>query len=203
MTIRKTASYWLSLCGMFAMVFYLAGCAGTSYDPAMPPGGFTGTNLYSPAFVVGDVVSVEFSGFDAAPPLHSEKIKEDGTINLPEVGSVQAAGKTPVELQKELTELYKRFYRNLTVTVHDVDRSYTVGGEVRSTGEQKWSTGTDLIKAIQASGGFTEFANRKKIRLIRNGKTEIVNYVKAVEDPEHYVVLIYPKDQIIVPRSIW
>ena len=42
-----------------------------------------------------------------------------------------------------------------------------------------------VTRAIQASQGFTEYANRKKIRLIRvNGKVEIVNWNQAIENPE-------------------
>jgi len=202
MTFRKTADYCLTLGGLIAMIFFLAGCGGAGTE-TIQPGSLTGTNVYSPTFVVGDLVTIEFSGPETPPPSHSERIKDDGTITLPLIGSIKAAGKTPSELQKEIQEKYKSYYRGLVVTVHDLPRYYTVGGEVNSKGEKEWSVGTDLIKAIQASGGFTEFARETKIHLIRNGKTQYVNYKKAVGDPEHYTVPIYPKDQIIVPRSRW
>jgi len=202
MTFRKTADYCLTLGGLIAMIFFMAGCGGAGTETPQP-GARTGEDVYSPTFVVGDLVTVEFSGFEGAPPKHDERIKDDGTINLPLIGPVKAAGKTPSELQKEIQEKYKPFYRGLVVTVHDLPRYYTVGGEVNSKGEKEWSVGTDLIKAIQASGGFTEYAKETKIRLIRNGKTQYVNYKKAVGDPEHYTVPIYPKDQIIVNRTPW
>ena len=202
MTFRKTADYCLTLGGLIAIIFCLAGCSGTSHEP-MQPGGLTGTSVFSPTFVVGDLVTIEFSGPETPPPSHSERIKDDGTITLPLIGSVKAAGKTPSELQNAIQEKYKPFYRGLVVTVHDLPRFYTVGGEVNSKGEKEWSVGTDLIKAIQASGGFTEYANETKIHLIRNGKTQYVNYKKAVGDPEHYSVPIYPNDKIIVKRSPW
>lgn len=200
MTFRKTAGHCLTLGGLFAILFLLAGCGGNS--DGFPPGALTGTNLFSPTFVVGDQVTVEFSGFIDVPPPHSERIKDDGTITLDIIGAVKAAGKTPGDLQTEISERYKAFFRNMTVTVHDLTRYYSTGGEVNGKGPKEWSVGTDLIKAIQASGDFTEFANKKKIRLIRNGKTQIVNYIKAVEDPEHYVIPIYPNDTIVVPRRV-
>ena len=198
---RKATGCWITLFGLFAITLLLAGCAGsiTTDDSTGAP---VGTNS-NDSFVVGDEVTIKFSGIESPPTDHSERIKEDGTITMPLIFAVHAAGKTPGELQKEIHDRYLPFYRGLTVTVQDPPRFYTVGGEVNGKGPKEWSVGMDIIKAIQASGDFTDFAKKTKVRLIRNGHTQTINYVKAVQDPENYHVLIYPGDKIIVPRRMW
>jgi protein involved in polysaccharide export with SLBB domain len=59
------------------------------------------------------------------------------------------------------------------------------------------------LKVIASAGGFTDFANKKKVKLTRvDGRTQIVNCPKALDnpslDPE-----VYPGDTIHVPRRLW
>jgi protein involved in polysaccharide export with SLBB domain len=201
---RKITGCWITLAGFFALTLLLAGCGGLAH-PGSNLGAPTGaTNLNT--FCVGDTVMVICAGpgAEGAGTLqpHEEKIKDDGTITLQLVGTIVAAGKAPGNLQKELQEKYNNFYKNITVTVKDLARYYSVGGEVRSPGPKEYLGETDIIKAIQASGDFTDFAKKTKVHLIRNGRTQIINCVKAVDHPE-YDVLIYPMDKIVVPRRLW
>src|SRR5438105_516067 len=58
-------------------------------------------------FRVGDMVTVSYSGNPMAQTAaYVERIKEDGFITLPLVGSIKAAGKTAGQLQKEIYNLY-------------------------------------------------------------------------------------------------
>jgi polysaccharide export outer membrane protein len=160
----------------------------------------------SDIFSIGDQVLVNFSGSSGMePPLqpHKEAIKEDGTITPPLVGPVKAAGRTPGDLQNELTEKYKKLYNNMNVTVLPADRFYYVAGEVRRPGPVPYLGKTDIIKAISAAGDFTDFANKKKVRITRaDGRTEVVNVQRAIDHPE-YDVAVYPGDKIMVKRSIF
>lgn len=154
-------------------------------------------------FVINDLVTVTFSGLNPPPPEHNERIKEDGTITLPYIGAVQAAGKSTGELQKEIHDLYvPKYYVRLTVTVKSLERSYTVGGEVRAPGPKGYLPLTTVTKAIQAAGGFTDFAQKKKVKLTRAGKTIIVNCKEAEEDPRKDPAVI-PGDKIYVPRRLF
>ena len=84
-------------------------------------------------FHVGDTVIVTLSGLPTPIEPHQEPIKEDGTITMPDIGHVQAAGKTAGELQNEIYNLYvPKLYRHLTVTVNPGDRVYYVTGEVKA-----------------------------------------------------------------------
>jgi len=154
-------------------------------------------------FAVGDQVTVTLIGPDPALPLHDERIKEDGTITMDLIGSVKAAGKTAGELQKEIHDLYvPKYYTRLTVVVKSLDLSYSVGGEVKQEGPKVYIGETTLTKAIQAAGGFTDFANRKKITLTRAGKTAIHNWYKIQDNPS-LDPLIIPGDRIQVPRKFF
>jgi len=155
-------------------------------------------------FRVGDLVTVAFSGIEPPPPPHEERIKEDGTITLPLIGSVLAKGKTAGELQKEIQDRYvPRYYLRLTATVKPLELAYYVGGEVKSPGSRPWFAQVRLTQAIQAAGDFTDFANKRKVQLIRaDGTRLVINWKDAINNPERDPEIL-PGDTITVPRSIW
>lgn len=166
-------------------------------------GAASAPTLAGPIFRIGDAVSIRFSGVTTPPPAHEERIKEDGTIKPPEIPSVVAAGKTAGQLQNELQQKYDKLYRGLTVTVVPGGVSYSVGGEVRMPGPKLYEGETTVVKAIQAAGDFTEFANKKKVLLVHaDGRTETVNVAKAIKDPKHDRP-VYPGDRINVRRRIF
>jgi len=199
--------------GILGMGLLLAGCQNepvfadfsTLPDGTRPsaPTGYErppGPNLE--VFHVGDVVTIIFnSGETQVLQPHQEPIKDDGRITPPYIGPIVAVNKTPGELQYELQTNYNKLYVNMTVTVTAKERFYFVQGEVRRPGAQVHLGKTGIITAISSAGDFTEFANRKKVRLIRsNGKIEEINVIKAIEDPQRYDVTINPGDHIIVRR---
>jgi protein involved in polysaccharide export with SLBB domain len=151
---------------------------------------------------VGDTIKLDFSGPERPPQSQEEQIKEDGTINPNLIGPIKAAGKTSGQLQRDLNEAYKKYYRNLTVTVRTSDRFFYVGGEVKMPNRQLYLGGVTVLKAIQSAGDFTDFANKRKVRIIRaNGKVQTVDCRKAQENPE-FDLPVYPGDTINVPRSL-
>ena len=204
----------LFVCGLLFAGAIFTGCYSSSVDPifsdAPAPPGMAG----SPAtgdpgsevarFHVGDSVTVTLSGMPEPIEPHTEPIKEDGTITMPDIGHVQAAGKTAGEVQNEIYDLYvPKYYRHLTVTVNTGDRVYYVTGEVKTPGRQLYAGQMTVTKAITTAGGFTDFANNKKVWLIRaSGQRIKVNCDKAIEDSSQDP-LVYPNDQIQVPRRIW
>ncbi len=167
-----------------------------------PATGYTGAEVAR--FHVGDMVSVTLTGLPEIIEPHVEPIKEDGTITMPNIGHVQAAGRTAGELQNEIYNLYvPKLYRHLTVAVNTGDRVYYVTGEVKQPGRQLYVGQMTVTKAITTAGDFTDFANHKKVRLIRaNGQTIKVNCDKALQDSSQDPP-VYPNDQIQVPRKIW
>jgi len=219
----KPAALLLGLCGIAAA---LAGCKSALQDeptfsdvPAAPgpagaaptvsapaPGG-AATNIPIGRFRVGDTVVITFSGVDPMlqPPPFEGRITDDGTITLNLLtNSVVAAGKTPGELQKEIHGLYvPKFFNRLVVNVRGFDLFYFVDGEVRNPSQRVWSGEVTVTQTIAACGGFTDFANKAKVMLIRpNGEKIKVDCKKAITHPE-LDIKVLPGDKIVVPRRLW
>jgi polysaccharide export outer membrane protein len=162
-------------------------------------------NVEVARFHVGETVNIIFSGTPDPTefPPHEETIKEDGTINLPLIGSVQALGKTAGQLQKEIQDLYvPKYYVRLTVTVKPGDLVYYVKGEVKQPGRQLYVGETSVTKAITSAGDFTDFASHKVTLIRANGERLKVNVDKALENPT-LDAKVYPGDQVYVPRRIF
>jgi protein involved in polysaccharide export with SLBB domain len=149
---------------------------------------------------VGDNLKITFSGAIQSLPDHEDQVKEDGTINPPLIGPMTAKDKSPLELAKELQQLYSKYYQRISVNVRALDWHYTVGGEVRTPGRLAWIGGSSVVKTIKAAGDVTDFADRKRVVVTRaNGRSFRVNYKKALEDST-YDSPVYPGDIIHVPR---
>jgi protein involved in polysaccharide export with SLBB domain len=223
---RNLSGLGLYVVGLLFAVVTLTGCYSSANDPifsdnplspnvsganvsgAGAPAGPLATqysaNSEVARFHVGDTVTVSLTGLPEPIEPHQEPIKEDGTITMPIVGHVRAANRTAGELQNEIHDLYvPKYYRHLTVTVNTGDRVYYVTGEVRQPGRQIYAGQMTVTKAITTAGGFTDFAKRTKVWLIRAGGQRIkVNCDKAFQDPSQDP-LVYPNDQVQVLRSIW
>ncbi len=180
----------------------LAGCASDSGSSGGAGSkGAAPLVTYSDVLSKGDAVTITFSGNPTPPEEQEERIKEDGTINLQFVGPVVAVGKTPGELQKEIQALYvPRFFVRLTVTVRTENRVFFVDGEVRSPGRLVYTGQISVLRAIASAGGFTDFAARGRVELVRGtGEIIKVDARKARNNPK-LDPLVVPGDSIIVPR---
>jgi polysaccharide biosynthesis/export protein VpsN len=150
----------------------------------------------------GDRIMLVFSGNQNAPQPHTEQIREDGYIKPPLLRKdVLAAGKTIGELQNELHDLYvPAFFSTLTVTVRSEERYFSVGGQVNRPGQIMYRSDMTVLKAIQAAGDFTDFANQRRVLLTRKDGTLIeVNVRRALRDTR-YDPPVYPGDIIHVQQ---
>lgn len=162
------------------------------------------TNTVTPLLHVGDMVIIDW--FDTISPIaqYKERIRDDGKLILPHNIIVQAAGRTTAQLQDDIRKAYvPTLYNHLTVTVKTEERFYFVGGEVRVPNRQYYYGDITVLRAIDTAGGFTDYANRKKIELRRsNGATIKVNWHEAMKDQKKDPV-VYPNDQIIVRKRVF
>lgn len=105
------------------------------------------------------------------PDLQREVIvRPDGGISFPLVGDIEAAGRTPAQLEKAITDSLDRFIPDAVVTVSVVElrglRIY-VSGKVRNPGQFLVGRYVDVLQAITLAGGLTPFANESGIQVIR------------------------------------
>lgn len=152
----------------------------------------------------GEALLITFLDLPTPVPPFEGRIRADGTITLMQNQEFVAAGKTVGELEKEIRERYvPQFFQNLTVVVKPTERFFYVEGQVRMPSRQQYLGRITVLGAIAAAGGFTDFAQQKKVRILRaDGRVEIVNCEKARENPA-LDVPIYPGDKIFVPRKWW
>jgi polysaccharide export outer membrane protein len=195
----------LALLPAFAVI--IAGCQsspkGTDVMMQPPTESLAGTGKIA-RLHVGDTVTISFSGMPELIEPQEKPIKEDGTITLQDIGRVQAAGKTPGELEDAIHDLYvPKYYTHLNVTVKTSnDRVYFVQGEVKTPGRMIYTGEITVSKAITSAGDFTDFADKTEVYLIRvNGQRFELNVKKilAGEAPDPPV---YPGDQIMVTRRL-
>jgi polysaccharide export outer membrane protein len=182
----------------------LAGCASTDYQAAMNPPGISTNDVIIPRLTVGQVVTVTFSGLPPGEeiPLQEKPIKDDGSISLPTIGSIQAAGKTAGQLEDDIHARYvPGYYLRLNVTVKTTsDQVFYVAGEVKTPNRVIYVGPTTVTKAIASAGDFTDFADRKHVILTRfNGQRFKLNCDKILDGKEPDPP-VYPNDQIKVPR---
>jgi polysaccharide export outer membrane protein len=150
------------------------------------------------------VVRIDTGGAQPTTPAPSDlTIDEDGDISLPLVGSVKAAGLTAGELAEHIQANYvPRYYVRCNATVLVSARFFYLGGEVRNPGRFPWTEDTTLLKAISTASGFTDYANRQKVQLIRGGKLDVYNCEDLQRNPAKDPP-VRPGDTITVPRSIF
>ena len=101
------------------------------------------------------------------------RVRKDGKISLPLVDDVQAAGRTPMELKETLQQGLSEYIESPTVTVivqSQASRRYYIIGEVAQTGEYELIKDLSVVQAITKAGGFTEWADRDDILLLRHGQ---------------------------------
>ncbi len=97
-------------------------------------------------------------------------VRADGKISLPLVGEVEAAGKTPLVLQGELTQLLDQYMKapQVSVTVQDArSQRFSIIGEVMRPGSYPLVKPMTVLDALSLAGGFREFAKMEKMFVLR------------------------------------
>ncbi len=202
---------WTRTVGCVAALMVLAGCGGggsgsTNTTARTGPG--TGSGIsggLADSLRKGDLIQIVYSGIPTPPANLEERIKEDGTINLALVGNLQAEGKSPGELQKDIQDAYvPKYFLRLTVTVKTERRVFYVDGEVRRPDRFVYEGEISLLQAIASAQGFTDFAAKGRIELVRNTGEQLVIDARKAKKNQSLDVPIVPGDRIYVPRrSPW
>lgn len=152
---------------------------------------------------VGDPLTVQLRGIPREQSFEFN-VDEDGRISLPFIGAIEAAGKTASQLQRDIERAYldQQIYRQITAVVLIPAQSYFMRGEVRQPGRYPKTAGLTILQAIASAGGYTEYANPRRVNLIRDGRTTRHNARQIERNPDVDIEL-EAGDIIIVPRSIF
>lgn len=109
--------------------------------------------------------------------LQQVPVRPDGRISTPLANDVQAAGLTTDQLKQVLTEKLGEYVTapEVTVVVLQVNsRRVYVLGEVLRPGPVPLATDTRVLDAVSSAGGFSTFADRNRVKIIRRGENGVV-----------------------------
>jgi protein involved in polysaccharide export with SLBB domain len=153
----------------------------------------------------GDVFEMRVSGVpldDAQQFAQQYSVGPDGTVNVPLVGEIKAAGLTTPQLERALQNrlVAGKIFTQPTVIVSPVQgvRTVSVIGAVINPGRVTWNVDLTLMAAISERGGPNEFANRKSIRLVRESKVIGVYNLNEIEKDPAKDQKLLPGDQVLV-----
>ncbi len=160
-----------------------------------------------PAYVIGPEDVLDINVWKEPDMTRIVPVRPDGKISLPLINDVLAAGSTPQQLATTVTDRLRKFLTEPQVTVIvtaiNSQRVFVVG-EVLRAGAFPLIPGMTVLQALASSGGFTTFADVKKIHVMRlvNGKhTELpFNYREVLkgDNPDQNIKL-EPGDTVVVP----
>jgi polysaccharide export outer membrane protein len=133
-------------------------------------------------------------------------VRPDGMISMPLLGDVQASGLTPLNLADRISASLTKYIQdpNVTVVVSQIhSKIIYMLGEVGKKGPLEMTPGMTLLEAISSAGGLTEYANAKKMYILRieDGKhiKVPVHYKQALRGDSALNLTLKPDDTVVVP----
>ena len=159
------------------------------------------------SFVIGNDDVLAINVWKEPDISRSIPVRSDGKISLPLVGEVQAAGLTPLALEKDIANKLKSYIAEpeVTVMVQQVNsQKFNILGQVAKPGTYVIANSPTVLDAIALAGGFRDFAKRKSIYVLRHGATgesRIPFNYKDVSQGKNMSqnIKLQPGDTIIVP----
>jgi polysaccharide export outer membrane protein len=159
------------------------------------------------AYKIGPEDVLAITVWKNEPMSRTVQVRPDGMISLPLIDDVAAVGLTPVQFRDVLVKRLAEFIPNPEVSVIVTDvRNYKVSvlGEVVKPGRFELKSYTTILDVIAQAGGFTQFAARGKIVVLRPAGKSMkripFNYNKVVaaggEEENFY---LQPGDIVLVP----
>ncbi len=229
--VRKYGAGISAAC-MAAVLAYLCGISGCVVTPnyaAIEPSSIAGqqtTDLNrdlavmagqaaadSGDYIIGPEDLLEVTLYDIEdvsgdPRVLSVRVSNSGFITLPYVGTVEARGFSPTELERRLRVPYQRFIHNPQITIFVREyRSYRVSvvGYVERPGVLELRGRKTLLEAISLAGGLNQEAGRS-VRLTRNNEQGVQSVLidldtLAAKGDLSLNLTLLPGDVISVPRA--
>lgn len=207
--VRNVVSVLTLLCGLLATI---PAAAQNQAPPASRSDGSATapvkSDSASPAvdpktYVIGaqDVLMIKvWREMDFTGPY---TVRPDGKISMPLVGDVQASGLTPERLGEQLKQALSNFINSpdVSVSLQTVgSKKFYITGEVNRAGEYTLVTPTKVFDALSNAGGFRDFANKKKIIIIRGTERIKFNYQDILKGKNlEQNIFLENGDTVVVP----
>jgi protein involved in polysaccharide export with SLBB domain len=188
--IKKT---WLCAV-VLAIGVQLGGCY-TDYGPVTSDSVPAAPYNVASHLQSGDQLKVIVFGEDALSGIYD--ISPDGTVTMPLIGSVRAAGRTTSDLARVLTQAYAsgKFLQEPKISISVVSyRPFYIFGEVLTPGKYPYTSGLNVLTAVATAGGFTYRASKSSVLIRHAGDDVWQEYSLAAP------ILLQPGDLIRVPE---
>ncbi|MGI9087523.1 MAG: polysaccharide biosynthesis/export family protein [Chthoniobacterales bacterium] len=158
---------------------------------------------------VGDPLELKIAGVPTEEQTQVNNIytiDASGTVNLPYINKVKAEGLTPSQFASSIESNYRadKIFTNPTITIvmQPNARFVNVGGAVRSPNRVQFTEDMTLLTAINAAGGFNDFADQRKVRVLRGNEVRSYDVRQSRRDPSKDIKL-QPGDRVEVPQSFF
>lgn len=156
----------------------------------------------------GDAVTVTFPG---SPDLNTaQRIRRDGKIDLKTVGEIQAAGKTPKELEKEILKLYEKdlVLKEVSVMLQSTSYPVFVVGSVLRPGKVMAERPISALEAVMEAGGFDNAkANMSRVGVLRNEEGQLTHYTldlkSVLRGKSKQLFYLRPNDIVYIPEKVF
>jgi polysaccharide export outer membrane protein len=193
---------------LLALMLWASGC-GTAYPPLRDAGGAVNAPYLIGA---GDTLSITvWRNPDLAANL---PVRPDGKITVPLVEDMQASGKTPTQLARDIEKVLARYIQNPVVSITVTGFVGLYSQQVRVIGEATKPQGLPyrenmtLLDVMAAVGGITEFADGDKASILRtvDGKSQqfgvrLTSLLKRGDLSAN--VQMRPGDVLVIPQSLF
>jgi polysaccharide biosynthesis/export protein len=181
--------------------------SGSLGAQATAPAGSSAAKPHDDSFVIGNDDVLAINVWKEPDISRSIPVRSDGKISLPLVGEVQAAGLTPLKLEKDIASKLKNYISEpeVTVMVQQVNsQKFNILGQVVRPGSYVIANSPTVLDAIALAGGFRDFAKQKSIYVLRQsatGESRLPFNYKDVSQGKNMAqnIKLQPGDTIIVP----
>jgi polysaccharide export outer membrane protein len=182
---------FLVICSI--LVLGLGGCA--TYKPV---GDAFYAELKKP-YVLDAGDRLRITVFGQSDLTNTYAVEKSGYIAFPLLGSVQARGRTPKQLEGSIaTKLKKKFLRNPDVSAEiERYRPFFIMGEVGSSGQYSYVPGMTVQNAVAIAGGFSPRAEQANTDVTRHVDGNVMTGRVSIGDP------ILPGDTIYIRERLF
>ena len=166
------------------------------------------TKPHDDTFVIGNDDVLTVNVWKEPDISRSIPVRSDGKISLPLAGEIQAAGRTPLTLERDIASKLQSYISEpeVTVMVQQINsEKFNILGQVARPGSYPLTNSATVLDAIALAGGFRDFAKQKSIYILRQnpagGQSRITfNYKDVIKgrNPEQNIKL-EARDTIVVP----
>ena len=211
----KRSVHNVSSTGILLIVLSTIGLSGTPAPAQQVPvaestnaDARTATKPHDAAYLIGSSDVLAITVWKEPEISKSVPVRPDGKISLPLVGELQAAGRTPLELEQDIAAKLKTYITNpdVNVIVQQINsEKFNILGRVARPGSYPLAGATTVLDAIATAGGFQDFAKEKGVYVLRQnpggGQTRLAFNYKDVVKGKHAEqnIKLQSGDTVVVP----